>query len=61
MFAGQGDPTQTAQGNGRSLETDRDAYWHWRATRMAADIAKVAVLRELRARGIEGVAALQPA
>ena len=51
----------TAIGNGRSLDADRDAYWLWRAERMAGDIAKVVTLRELRAQGVAGVTALQPA
>lgn len=58
---GQARPDATNRDNGRSLEVDRDAYWHWRATGMAGDIAKIAALREMRASGIEGVTALQPA
>ena len=61
VFTGQGKPDATARDNGRSLDADRDAYWQWRATRMADDIAKVIALRELRANGITGVTALQPA
>jgi hypothetical protein len=57
----EGRSDQTARDNGKTLDADRDAYWHWRATRMAGDIAKVAALRELRASGITGVTALQPA
>ena len=57
----QGKPDATARDNGRSLEADRTAYWQWRATRMADDVAKVIALRELRANGITGVTALQPA
>ena len=52
---------ETAFGNGKSLDADRVAYWAWRRDRMAADIAKVAALRELRARGVADVTALQPA
>ena len=51
----------TAVGNGKSLSADQDAYWAWRKDRMADDIAKIVTLRELRASGITGVTALQPA
>ena len=57
----EGRSDQTARDNGKTLEADRDAYWNWRATRMAGDIAKIVALRELRAQGITGVTALQPA
>ena len=57
----QGKPDATARDNGRSLEADRTAYWQWRETRMADDVPKVIALRELRANGITGVTALQPA
>jgi hypothetical protein len=36
----------TAIGNGRSLEADRDAYFAWRAGRMADDIKTVLALRK---------------
>ncbi len=36
----------TARDNGRSLDADRDAYFRWRAERMAADIATIVKLRE---------------
>ena len=36
----------TNRDNGRSLDADRDAYWAWRATRMAGDIATIVKLRE---------------
>lgn len=42
----QGRPDATARDNGRSLEADRDAYWAWRRTRMADDIATIVKLRE---------------
>jgi hypothetical protein len=58
---GQVKADATNRDNGRSLEVDRDAYWAWRRTRMADDIAKVTALRELRASGVTGVTALQPA
>lgn len=58
---GQVKPDATSRDNGRSLEADRDAYWAWRRDRMADDAAKVAMLRELRAKGITGVTVLQPA
>jgi hypothetical protein len=58
---GQAKADATSQDNGRSLEADRDAYWTWRRERMASDIEKIAMLRELRARGVSDVTALQPA
>ena len=58
---GQARADATTKDNSRSLDADRDAYWAWRVTRMADDIAKVIALRELRANGITGVTALQPA
>ena len=58
---GQAKADATTRDNGRSLEADRDAYWAWRADRMAGDIAKVIALRELRASGVTAVTALQPA
>jgi hypothetical protein len=58
---GQATADATTRDNGRSLDADRDAYWAWRKDRMADDIAKVIALRELRASGITGVTALQPA
>jgi hypothetical protein len=51
----------TSRDNGRSLDADRDVYWKWRAERMAADTEKIAMLREMRANGITGITALQPA
>ena len=36
----------TTTDNSRSLDADRDAYWAWRATRMAGDIATIVKLRE---------------
>ena len=44
--AAQGKADATAVGNGKSLDADRDAYWHWRATRMASDIETIVKLRE---------------
>ena len=44
VAAGRSD--QTARDNGESLEADRDAYWAWRAARMADDIATIVKLRE---------------
>jgi hypothetical protein len=58
---GQAKPDATSRDNGRSLEADRDAYWAWRRERMARDIEKIAMLRELRAKGIADVTALQSA
>jgi hypothetical protein len=58
---GQAKPDATSQDNGRSLDADRDAYWAWRRNRMAGDIGKIAMLRELRAQGISDVTALQSA
>ena len=49
---GQARADQTTRDNSRSLGADRDAYWAWRRTRMAGDVA---VIRGLRER------ALQPA
>ena len=43
---GQVKADATNRDNGRSLEADRDAYWHWRATRMADDVAAIVKLRE---------------
>ena len=37
---------ETAAGNGKSLDADREAYWLWRRTRMAADIDVIVKLRE---------------
>jgi hypothetical protein len=51
----------TNRDNGRSLDADRDAYWAWRRERMASDVEKIAMLRELRAQGVTDVTALQPA
>lgn len=59
--AGKAPADATSRDNGRSLDADRDAYWTWRRERMAADTEKIAMLREMRARGIEGITALQPA
>lgn len=58
---GQARADATTRDNGRSLDADRDAYWAWRKDRMAGDIAKIIALRELRASGVTGVTALQPA
>ena len=57
--AGQGKPDATARDNGRSLDADCDAYWAWRRDRMASDVEKIAMLRELRARGVADVTTLQ--
>ena len=46
VVAVQAKADATARDNGRSLDADRDAYWHWRATRMADDIATIVKLRE---------------
>jgi hypothetical protein len=43
---GQARADATTRDNGRSLDADRDAYWNWRRTRMAADVAAVVALRE---------------
>ncbi len=59
--AGKAPADATSRDNGRSLDADRDAYWAWRRERMAGDIEKIAMLRELRANGITDVMALQPA
>ena len=37
---------QTSKDSGEHLTADRDAYWAWRKTRMAADIATLTALRE---------------
>jgi hypothetical protein len=58
---GQAKADATSRDNGRSLDADRDAYWAWRRERMAGDIEKIAMLRELRAKGVTDVASLQPA
>lgn len=46
VAAGHAAPDATARDNGRSLDADRAAYWHWRRTRMADDIAVIVKLRE---------------
>lgn len=43
---GQARADQTTKDNGRSLDADRDAYWTWRRTRMAGDVATIVKLRE---------------
>ena len=42
----RGKADATSRDNGRTLDPDRDAYWHWRAIRMADDIAVILKLRE---------------
>jgi hypothetical protein len=42
----RGRTDDTAIGNGRSLDADRDAFWAWRRGQAAADIATVLELRE---------------
>lgn len=43
---GQARADETTRDNGKSLEADRDAYWAWRRTRMAGDVAAIVKLRE---------------
>ena len=46
VFTGKAPVDRTACDNGRSLDADRDAYYAWRATRMADDVATIVKLRE---------------
>ena len=44
--AAEGRSDQTAKDNGKSLKTDRDAYFGWRRERMADDVGVIVKLRE---------------
>ena len=46
--AGKAAPDQTNKDNAKSFEKDRAAYYEWRRTRMADDVAKIRKLRESR-------------
>ena len=52
----------TASDNGRSLEADRDAYWHWRGKPDGRTTSRrSSPSGKLRVSGVTGVTALQPA